>query len=344
MDKWARMLTSNILEFTRIIWNERCTIVAAERDASYDGRKRKQLWILCSYLKRNTHLLPPHKTHVIQKEEHYFQRQPLDNILMWKRHLDVILDPHHTTPKTTIKHHFKCTTTKSTPKPKKDPKQPPKKKTKKTKTKIKIQSTLLPRLPHSPPPSLVFEEPPPISQTIQIAGIRRSERLRNRTLPPPTIQLPRKQQKSSKPKTNPVENPKPKPISKVTPSSKFKSYQDHLTKYFSSLPKTPSHPKKDSISSHSTPTAPQPEPSAQNLPPQQVIPAASSPPLSSSHSKRRNAYPAQHHPNPSLCHPTTQGFKRRHNTSPRNLVIENSVKKPRVHSPSSSQDISPDRA
>ena len=73
VDKWARMLTSNILEFTRIIWNERCSIVAAERDTSYDGRKRKQLWTLCSYLKRNTHLLPPHKTHVIQKEEHYFQ-------------------------------------------------------------------------------------------------------------------------------------------------------------------------------------------------------------------------------------------------------------------------------
>ena len=41
VDKWARMLTKHILEFSRIMWNERCTIVAAERDASYDGRKRR---------------------------------------------------------------------------------------------------------------------------------------------------------------------------------------------------------------------------------------------------------------------------------------------------------------
>ena len=40
VDKWARMLTKNILEFSRIMWNERCTIAVAERDASYDGRKR----------------------------------------------------------------------------------------------------------------------------------------------------------------------------------------------------------------------------------------------------------------------------------------------------------------
>ena len=31
VDKWSRMLIKNILEFSRLMWNERCTIVAAEK-------------------------------------------------------------------------------------------------------------------------------------------------------------------------------------------------------------------------------------------------------------------------------------------------------------------------
>ena len=112
VDKWARMLTKHILEFSRIMWNERCTIVAAERDASYNGRKRRQMRILCSYLNRHPDLLSSHKLHIIKKEHSYFQRQPLDNILMWKRHLDIILDPHHDPKKTKITQHFRPPTPK----------------------------------------------------------------------------------------------------------------------------------------------------------------------------------------------------------------------------------------
>ena len=52
VDKWSHMLTKNVLEFSRLMWNERCTIVAAEKEATYDGRKRRQMWILRSYLQR----------------------------------------------------------------------------------------------------------------------------------------------------------------------------------------------------------------------------------------------------------------------------------------------------
>ena len=106
VDKWCRMLISNILEFSRIQWNERCKIVAAEKEFSYDGRTRKQLIKLCTYLQQNPDLIPTHKQHLIQKETTYFQHQHLDNILMWKRHIDIVLDPQHVSSKSKITQHF----------------------------------------------------------------------------------------------------------------------------------------------------------------------------------------------------------------------------------------------
>ena len=95
-----------MLKFSRLMWDKQCTIVSDEKDASSDGRKRRQMWVLCLYLQRHTDLLPTHKLHIIEKEESYFQRQPLDNVLMWKRHLDIILDPQNNPPKIKITQKF----------------------------------------------------------------------------------------------------------------------------------------------------------------------------------------------------------------------------------------------
>lgn len=112
------------------MWQERCKIVAAEKEASYEERQRKQLWTFCRYLQHNPDLIPQHQRRLIQKNETYFQRQTFNNVLMWKRKLDIILDPNIVDPNEKLTSHFKTTqqsnttkTKRKTSKPKKQQKQ-----------------------------------------------------------------------------------------------------------------------------------------------------------------------------------------------------------------------------
>ena len=335
VDKWARMLTKNILEFSRIMWNERCTIVAAERDASYDGRKRRQMWILCSYLNRNPDLLPPHKLHIIQKEQSYFQRQPLDNILMWKRHLDIILDPHHNPQKTKITQHFRPPTPKKplpsaptcTQKRKADTSPKPKKK--KEKKKQKVQSTL--STPSPPSPEQPLHLPPPIENELAIVNIRRSERIKNKSLPPP--KPPTKSAKAKR-----VEKPHFTP--KIKPSPKLRGYQEKLNAFI-----------KDNRPHQKTPNQLVPPPPTRPSHPNHIPPPDTRsstqpattriPPKPSSHFKsyqeKLNLFSFhQSNTQPTARDLSSSGFKRcREMTPPNVMEYENLPKKSRSNSPTS---------
>ena len=94
-----------------LMWNERCTIVHNEKKLTYEGRIRKKYHHLCEYLKRHPDLLPVHKHHRILKASSYFDHQPFANIEMWKRHIDIVLDPTHIPQKAKITQHFRKITT-----------------------------------------------------------------------------------------------------------------------------------------------------------------------------------------------------------------------------------------
>ena len=74
MDKWARMVILNILEVSRLMWNERCIIVAKERDSSYEGRQIQQMCRLCKYLNTHPDEIPFPKRHLINRTEEFFSR------------------------------------------------------------------------------------------------------------------------------------------------------------------------------------------------------------------------------------------------------------------------------
>ena len=72
VDKWCRMLVTNTLKFTRIIWNERCTIVQCDNEHTYEARTRQKLQNVCTYLQRHQELVPTHKHHLIKKRTKFF--------------------------------------------------------------------------------------------------------------------------------------------------------------------------------------------------------------------------------------------------------------------------------
>ena len=72
VDKWCRMIVTSILEFTRIIWNERCTIVQSENEHTYETRTRRKLQNVCTYLQRHQDLVPSRKQHLVKKEPYFF--------------------------------------------------------------------------------------------------------------------------------------------------------------------------------------------------------------------------------------------------------------------------------
>ena len=163
---------------------------------------------------------------------------------MWKRHLDIVLDPTHNPQKTKITQHFRPPTTTTTSRQKKKRKAPafPKKKAT-PKKKRKIQSTLI---SFNPPPVTIVEPPNvQIDEAIIIAGIRRSERIRNGTLPPHNP--PNKKKKVQKKKTKPT----PKPT--VKPSSKLRSYQEKLHAFFATKNQNPPQPNSHTQSQESPP-------------------------------------------------------------------------------------------
>ena len=176
---------------------------------------------------------PPHKLHLIQKEPSFFIRQPLDNVLMWQRHIEIILNPAQVPEKGKITQHFKKPKPTRAKKRKKTEDTTPTKKNKKKKTKTITQpqiSTFFQTPVLTKDPTHDEPEPPlPIEERRYAAqGPRRSQRLRHikRPLAPTTQQT---NTPAALPKPEPPPAPKPRKLCK--PSDKFKSYQSKM-KFF----------------------------------------------------------------------------------------------------------------
>lgn len=105
--KWKNLQYKHLVELVYGDIHALDKWAAKERDLSYEGRQRKKLWRLCYYLKNHPNELPEQKHHLIDKNESYFSRQPFHNIMMWKRHVDIILDPNYLKEKEKISSHFK---------------------------------------------------------------------------------------------------------------------------------------------------------------------------------------------------------------------------------------------
>jgi len=139
VDKWARMIIKTIIEFTRSMWKIRCGIVSDEKKATYEQRQRMDIYRLFKYLLSHPDEVPPNANHYLEKDESFFFKTSLDNVLMWKRGLEVGLEDTNTHKKTTLKQYYrrqrpvapkKRKTTTGKDKPKQKTKKKKKKKTK----------------------------------------------------------------------------------------------------------------------------------------------------------------------------------------------------------------------
>lgn len=104
--KWARMVIKTILEFHRSLWKIRCDIVATEKKASYEHRQRLDAQRLFHCLQNYQDEITAHTLHYLDKHESFFEQTSLDNILMWKRGLEVSLETNNMHRKTTSKQYF----------------------------------------------------------------------------------------------------------------------------------------------------------------------------------------------------------------------------------------------
>ena len=158
VDKWARMVIKNLLEYHRIMWKHRCDAIANENEFSYEGRQRKDMYLLCLYLKSHPDELLSQDHHYVDKTERFFTHSPFDSVVMWKNRIEqcMVNKNPDSTPipkeKNSIKRHFRIKTNKrNRGRPKKKP-SPKSKKTKTTSTpapkspqtkKARIQSSMI---------------------------------------------------------------------------------------------------------------------------------------------------------------------------------------------------------
>ena len=86
------MLIKQILEIYRTMWKHRCDYIAQGNEQSYEGRQRYGIYSLCQYLQANPTRLLHHDLHYIDRDEAFFSRSPLDNVLMWKNRIIAFLN------------------------------------------------------------------------------------------------------------------------------------------------------------------------------------------------------------------------------------------------------------
>ena len=97
VDKWARMIIKTMLEFNRTMWKSRYNLIAEAKTVTYDERQRQDTIQLHQYLQQISEEVPDHAQHYLEQNEVFFQRSPIDNVLMWKRGVQASLDapnPH----------------------------------------------------------------------------------------------------------------------------------------------------------------------------------------------------------------------------------------------------------
>ena len=73
----------------RKLWKERCDILHAENEYTYDKRKRDGIWNLCLYLRKNNHLILHRDRHLLHKPYSFFSRSPINNVLGWEQGIHI---------------------------------------------------------------------------------------------------------------------------------------------------------------------------------------------------------------------------------------------------------------
>lgn len=59
------MVIKKVLEYHRVMWKQRCDIIPAENELSYEGRQLKDIYSFCLNLKLHQDELLPHDTQYI---------------------------------------------------------------------------------------------------------------------------------------------------------------------------------------------------------------------------------------------------------------------------------------
>ena len=96
-----------ILEYNRTMWQTRCNNIAENKTATHEMRQCMDISRLYSYLKQNPDKLPMHTHHYLEEHSSFFERAPLDNILMWQRGVEVSLNSKNTHRNKTIKNQLR---------------------------------------------------------------------------------------------------------------------------------------------------------------------------------------------------------------------------------------------
>lgn len=122
VDKWARMIIKELLEFNRTMWKNRCNLITLAKTATYDERQRQDTLRLHQYLLQTPDIVPDHAQHYLQKDETFFQRATIDNILMWRCGIQTGQSQNQRNAPTTVRRPRNTTTSlenNTEPKPKK---------------------------------------------------------------------------------------------------------------------------------------------------------------------------------------------------------------------------------
>ena len=94
VDKWTRNFIKAILDFNRKLWKERCDIVHAETNSRYEDRQRHEIWQLREYLLSHKNLIPHTDWHFLKKDNSFFFRDNLDNVLNWEKRMLISMTKH----------------------------------------------------------------------------------------------------------------------------------------------------------------------------------------------------------------------------------------------------------
>ena len=111
--KWTRMIIRNMLEFHRVMWKQRCELIAEKNKLTYEGRQRHDMHSLCVYLWTHPTELLKKDFHYLDREEHFFTKSPFVNVLMWQRRIETYINNkspstiNRPESKNSIKRHFR---------------------------------------------------------------------------------------------------------------------------------------------------------------------------------------------------------------------------------------------
>ena len=89
--RWRKEVVRIIIQFGNELWNERCTIVNAENNATDEQLFRTRMYEFCLKMKQNKDQLHPRDQHLLQRNRKYFLRTDRTNIEMWQIRLRAAL-------------------------------------------------------------------------------------------------------------------------------------------------------------------------------------------------------------------------------------------------------------